>query len=121
MRVSTWGQEMTKISRYALICSVMGQWKDEAHLMQPGSVVRTWAKKLDFHLKGKEESQKNFKQSNNTGEGVGILILRTLYGIKGKEKRQEISERSPSSFCSNRSLNARCARLQARCLKHNDN
>lgn len=82
---------MTKISRYALICSVMGQWKDEAHLMQPGSVVRTWAKKLDFHLEGEEESQKNFKQSNNTGKGVGILILRTLYGIKGKEKRQEIS------------------------------
>lgn len=69
MRVSTWGQEMTKISRCALICSMVGQWEDEARLMQPGSVVRTWAGKLDFHLEGEKESQKNFKQRNNTGEG----------------------------------------------------
>ena len=77
---------MAKILRCALICSMTGQWKDEARLMQPGSAARTWAKKLGFHLEGEKESQKAFKQRNNTGEG-GILILRTLYGIKGKEKR----------------------------------
>lgn len=48
---------------------MVGQWEDEARLMQPGSVVRTWAGKLDFHLEGEKESQKNFKQRNNTGEG----------------------------------------------------
>lgn len=61
---------MTKILRCALLCRMMGQWKDEARLTQPGSEARTWAKKLGFHLEGEKESQKILSRGITLGRGV---------------------------------------------------